>query len=75
MTTYGVVPTFRKVLHRCGVSRSTPCGRLTNSPAWQEVAPYSSRRHSQDFGPLWPRDFAKLNLQIAISDLMDQRSG
>jgi len=24
-------------------------GRLTNSPAWQEVAPYSSRRHSQDF--------------------------
>ena len=24
-------------------------GRLTNSPAWQEVAPYSSRRHSQGF--------------------------
>jgi len=24
-------------------------GRLTNSPAWQEVAPYSSRRHSPDF--------------------------
>jgi hypothetical protein len=27
-------------------------GRLTNSPAWQEVAPYSPRRHSQDFGSL-----------------------
>ncbi len=27
-------------------------GPLTNSPAWQEVAPYSSRRHSQDFGRL-----------------------
>jgi len=26
-------------------------GRLTNSSAWQEVAPYSSRRHSQDCLP------------------------
>ncbi len=26
--------------------------RLTNSSAWQDVAPYSSRRHSQDFGGL-----------------------
>jgi hypothetical protein len=25
--------------------------RLTNSSAWQEVAPYSSRRHSQDCLP------------------------
>ena len=25
-------------------------GPLTISAAWQEVAPYSSRRHSQDFG-------------------------
>jgi hypothetical protein len=39
-------------------------GRLTNSPAWQEVAPYSSRRHSQDFGAPAERDFAKLNLHL-----------
>ena len=26
-------------------------GRLTNSSAWQDVAPYSSRRHSQDCLP------------------------
>jgi len=26
-------------------------GRLTISAAWQEVAPYSSRRHSQDCLP------------------------
>jgi len=25
--------------------------RLTNSSAWQDVAPYSSRRHSQDCLP------------------------
>ena len=29
-------------------------GRLTNSPPWHGVAPYSSRRHSQDFGRLVP---------------------
>jgi len=38
--------------------------RLTNSPAWQEVAPYSSRRHSQDFERSRERDFAKLNLHL-----------
>jgi hypothetical protein len=26
-------------------------GRLTNSSAWQDVAPYSSRRHSRDCLP------------------------
>jgi hypothetical protein len=27
------------------------CGRLTISAAWQKVAPYPSRRHSQDYLP------------------------
>jgi hypothetical protein len=39
-------------LRRCSAPPSTPRGRLTDSPAWQEVAPYSSRRHSQDFESL-----------------------
>jgi len=30
------------------------------------VAPYSSRRHSQDFGGPRERDFAKLNLHLGI---------
>ena len=45
-----LVATAPLTLRRCGVPQSTPSARLTNSPAWQEFAPYSSRRHSQDFG-------------------------
>ena len=41
-------------------------GRLINSLAWQEVAPYSSRRHSQDIGSLRKRDFARLNLHLVL---------
>jgi len=40
-------------------------GRLTHSPAWQEVASYSSRRHSQDFGRLPPTGFRKVQLASA----------
>ena len=52
-------------------------GRLTNSPAWQEVAPYSSRRHSHDCLPerqvkssrAPPRTgFRRLNLHLGIFD-------
>jgi hypothetical protein len=56
-------------------------GRLTALAAWQEVAPYSSRRHPsslviapyfyvrlipQDFGRPRKRDFVKLNLHLNI---------
>ncbi len=43
-----------RVKHGAGLLRRTPqyaSGRLTNSSAWQDVAPYSSRRHSQDCQP------------------------
>ena len=53
-------------------------GRLTNSSAWQDVAPYSSRRHSQDFGGPRRRDFAKGNLHLpacAKSRLAGRRQG
>jgi hypothetical protein len=58
-------------------------GRLTVSAAWQEVAPYSSRRHSQDFaclreaasakagGPSQGRDFAELNLHLPACRSLD----
>jgi hypothetical protein len=51
-------------------------GRLTNSLAWQEVAPYSSRRHSQDLGGSRKRDFAKLNLHLpACAKPLRRRQG
>jgi hypothetical protein len=55
--------------------RRTPkyaSGRLTNSSAWQDVAPYSSRRHSQDFGRPRKRDFAGLNLHLGIFEQPDK---
>jgi hypothetical protein len=42
------------VKHGAGLLQRTvkyASGRLTNSSAWQDVAPYSSRRHSQDCLP------------------------
>jgi hypothetical protein len=38
------------ILRRCSVQPSTPLADSTNSSAWQDVAPYSSR-HSQDCLP------------------------
>ena len=42
---------------RCGVHSMYASGRLTNSSAWHDVAPYSSPRHSQDIGRPRKRDF------------------
>jgi hypothetical protein len=50
----GVALILPRVKHGAGLLRRTSeyaSSRLTNSPAWQEVAPYSSRRHSQDCLP------------------------
>jgi hypothetical protein len=43
----------RRCAHPSSLRRTAKyaSGRLTHSPAWQEVAPYSSRRHSQDCLP------------------------
>jgi hypothetical protein len=45
---------LRRFPHPSSLRRTSKyaSGRLTNSSAWQEVAPYSSRRHSQDSGAL-----------------------
>jgi hypothetical protein len=45
---------LRRSTHPSSLQRTPKyaSGRLTNSSAWQDVAPYSSRRHSQDFGRL-----------------------
>jgi len=43
-----------RVKHRAGLLRRTAqyaSSRLTHSSGWQDVAPYSSRRHSQDCLP------------------------
>jgi len=48
----GISLTLPRVKHGEGLLRRTSryaSGRLTVSAAWQEVAPYSSRRHSQGF--------------------------
>jgi hypothetical protein len=44
---------LRRCPHPSSLRRTSKyaSGRLTNSSAWQDVAPYPSRRHSQDCLP------------------------
>jgi hypothetical protein len=46
-------PHLQRFLHPSSLRRTPKyaSGRRTNSSAWQDVAPYSSRRHSQDCLP------------------------
>ena len=58
-----------RVKHGAGLLQRTSkyaSGRLTNSSAWQYVAPYSSRRHSQDCLPDRQVKSAAGALQLAL---------
>jgi hypothetical protein len=51
---HGISLILPRVKHGAGLLQRTAkyaFGRLTNSSAWQDVAPYSLRHHSQDCLP------------------------